>query len=129
MRQKKHVVGLRLGPGRLKLPELKGIGILVNLTATAMGLSRFREAFFLWRVNKLDFVVWVTAFVIVVFAGVEAGLASAVGLSLLIVLWKVRLLCSLPSPPSFCTCTSPDNVCSCLLSELLMHTCVGVNRV
>ena len=50
---------------------------------------RHREAIFLWRVNKLDFLVWLTAFIIVVFAGVEAGLASAVGLSLLIVLWKV----------------------------------------
>jgi hypothetical protein len=37
--------------------------------------------------------VWVTAFIIVVFAGVEAGLASAVGLSLLIVLWKVPASC------------------------------------
>lgn len=51
-----------------------------------------REAFFLWRVNKLDFIVWLTAFFIVVFAGVEAGLAAAVGLSLLIVLWKVRTI-------------------------------------
>jgi sulfate transporter 4 len=52
-------------------------------------LFDYKEAIFLWRVNKLDFLVWVTAFIIVVFAGVEAGLASAVGLSLLIVLWKV----------------------------------------
>ena len=52
-----------------------------------------REAIFLWRVNKLDFLVWLTAFIIVVFAGVEAGLASAVGLSLLIVLWKVPAAC------------------------------------
>lgn len=55
-----------------------------------------REAIFLWRVNKLDFLVWVTAFIIVVFAGVEAGLASAVGLSLLIVLWKVPANRNLP---------------------------------
>jgi hypothetical protein len=59
-----------------------------------------REAIFLWRVNKLDFLVWVTAFIIVVFAGVEAGLASAVGLSLLIVLWKVQHPAMLVAAPA-----------------------------
>ena len=49
-----------------------------------------REALFLWRVNKLDFFVWVVAWAVVTFAGVEIGLATAVGLSLIIVLWKVR---------------------------------------
>lgn len=39
--------------------------------------------------NKLDFLVWLTAFFVVVFAGVEIGLGVSVGLSLLIVLWKV----------------------------------------
>lgn len=52
-------------------------------------LFDYKEAVFLWKVNKLDFVVWLSAFIIVVFAGVEIGLGCAVGLSLLIVLWKV----------------------------------------
>jgi sulfate transporter 4 len=52
-------------------------------------LFDYKEAVFLWRINKLDFLVWLTAFIVVVFAGVEIGLATSVGLSLLIVLWKV----------------------------------------
>mmetsp|Transcript_17379 Transcript_17379/g.52010 ORF Transcript_17379/g.52010 Transcript_17379/m.52010 type:complete len:696 (+) Transcript_17379:162-2249(+) len=52
-------------------------------------LFDYKEGIFLYRVNKLDFLVWLTAFFVVVFAGVEIGLAVAVGLSLLIVLWKV----------------------------------------
>ena len=55
----------------------------------AISLADYKEAIFLWRINKLDFLVWLAAFIIVVFAGVEIGLGTAVGLSLLIVLWKV----------------------------------------
>lgn len=69
-------------------------------------MYRCREAIFLWRVNKLDFLVWLTAFIIVVFAGVEAGLASAVGLSLLIVLWKVPPAGSPPCLCSACCCAA-----------------------
>lgn len=47
--------------------------------------------------------MWLTAFIIVVFAGVEAGLASAVGLSLLIVLWKVPAIAA-PVAPTDVAC-------------------------
>lgn len=51
----------------------------------------YKEGIFLWRVNKLDFLVWLSAFIVVLFAGIEIGLGVSVGLSLIIVLWKVCL--------------------------------------
>lgn len=41
------------------------------------------------QINKLDFLVWLVAFVVTCFAGVEKGLAVSVGLSLVLVLLRV----------------------------------------
>ena len=60
--------------------------------------------------------MWVTAFIIVVFAGVEAGLASAVGLSLLIVLWKVP---AGRSPRHACASPGSDASGRWLISQVL----------
>ena len=53
-----------------------------------MGLFDYEEAIYLWRVHKFDFVVWMTAFLGTLFLGVEIGLAIAVGVSLLIVIYE-----------------------------------------
>lgn len=40
----------------------------------------------LWRVHVRDFAVWLVAFVITVFCGVELGLVASIALSLLILI-------------------------------------------
>lgn len=49
-------------------------------------LFNWREFLFLWRVNKFDCLVFASAFLCVVFLGVELGLAISIGFSLLIVI-------------------------------------------
>jgi MFS superfamily sulfate permease-like transporter len=46
------------------------------------------EAIFLFKANKFDFMVWVTAFLGTVLLGVEFGLAIAVGLAVLLVIYQ-----------------------------------------
>lgn len=49
-------------------------------------LVEFGVAYELWRVHVRDFVVWLVAFIITVFAGVEMGLMASIALSLLILI-------------------------------------------
>ena len=53
-----------------------------------IGLIDYPEAINLWKVHKFDFGVWVTACFGTMFLGVEIGLAIAVGVSLLIVIYE-----------------------------------------
>lgn len=53
-----------------------------------LGLLDYEEAMFLWKVHKFDFAVWLTACIGTMFLGVEIGLAIAVGVSLLIVVYE-----------------------------------------
>ena len=47
------------------------------------------QAIYLWKVSKLDFAVWMAAFFGVIFYSVEVGLAIAIGLAVLLVLYQV----------------------------------------
>ena len=53
-----------------------------------LGLLDYDEAIHLWKVHKFDFSVWCTACFGTMFLGVEMGLAIAVGVSLLIVIYE-----------------------------------------
>jgi len=53
-----------------------------------LGLMDYEEAFYLWRVNKFDWLVWTVSCCGTMFLGVEIGLMIAVGLSLLLVLYE-----------------------------------------
>uniref|UniRef100_A0A7S3DR71 STAS domain-containing protein n=1 Tax=Entomoneis paludosa TaxID=265537 RepID=A0A7S3DR71_9STRA len=53
-----------------------------------LGLLDYTEAMHLWKVHKFDFGVWVTACFGTMFLGVEIGLAIAVAVSLLIVVYE-----------------------------------------
>lgn len=53
-----------------------------------LGLLDYEEAMYLWRVHKFDFCVWNTACFGTMLLGVEIGLAIAVGVSLLIVIYE-----------------------------------------
>lgn len=56
------------------------------ILSAVVGLFDCTEARFLWKTNRLDFLVWMAAAVTVFFAGVEIGLGVAVGLAVLIVI-------------------------------------------
>lgn len=53
-----------------------------------LGLYEWKEAIFLWRTQRKDFAVWVTAFLVTIFTGVDYGLMASVGLALLIVIYE-----------------------------------------
>ncbi|GKU86530.1 hypothetical protein SLEP1_g1042 [Rubroshorea leprosula] len=56
------------------------------IIAAMLGLIDYEAAIHLWKVDKFDFIVWMGAYVGVVFGSVEIGLVIAVGISLLRVL-------------------------------------------
>ena len=56
--------------------------------AGVLNLFDYEEAIYLYRVHQFDFAVWMTAFLGCLFLGVETGLAIAVIISLLIVLYE-----------------------------------------
>ena len=69
--------------------ELLPLNVLAAIVISGvLGLLDYEEAISLWRVHKFDFGVWMTAFTGTLFLGVEVGLAIAVGVSLLIVIYE-----------------------------------------
>jgi sulfate transporter 4 len=53
-----------------------------------LGLVDHEEAIYLWKVHRFDFGVWLIACLGTMFLGVEIGLAIAVGVSLLLVIYE-----------------------------------------
>ena len=53
--------------------------------SSVLGLFELSEARFLFKANKLDFIVWLAAFLGTIFAGVEIGLGIAIGLAIVLV--------------------------------------------
>ncbi len=53
-----------------------------------ISLVDYPEAIYLWKVYKFDFAVWMLAFFGTLFLGAELGLAMAVGISLLLVIFE-----------------------------------------
>lgn len=53
-----------------------------------LALQDYREAIYLYKVHKFDFSIWMVAFFATMFLGVEIGLGTAVGVSLLIVIYE-----------------------------------------
>jgi sulfate transporter 4 len=56
--------------------------------AGVFGLLDYDEALYLWKVHRFDFTVWIIACFGTMLIGVEPGLAIAVGVSLLIVVYE-----------------------------------------
>ncbi|KAL5542010.1 hypothetical protein UlMin_009720 [Ulmus minor] len=79
--------------------------VLSSIIAIAMiGLIDYETAIHLWKLDKLDFVVCIAAFLGVVFASVEIGLVVAVTISLL------RLLLFLARPRTFILGNIPNSM-------------------
>ena len=66
------------------LPRNALAAIVIN---SVIGLVDIDEAKFLWKVNKRDFVMFLVAFLGTMFLGIEFGIAVAVGLSLIFVIY------------------------------------------
>jgi sulfate transporter 4 len=64
--------------------NVQGAIIIVGVLA----LFDFPEFLHLWKINKVDWLVWVTTFLFTVFLGVEIGIGVGVGVSLLVVLFR-----------------------------------------
>lgn len=82
------LVGLTLTfltPVFAQLPLLSLAAIVIS---GVLGLVDFAEARYLWKANRFDFAVWLTACGGTLLAGVEVGIAIAVTVSLLMVLYE-----------------------------------------
>lgn len=58
------------------------------IISAVFGLFDYHEAIHLWKVSKLDLIVFLVASLTTMLAGVEIGLGVSVGLSLVIVIYK-----------------------------------------
>jgi sulfate transporter 4 len=76
---------LLLTPVFEKLPLCVLAAIVIS---GVLGLLDYDEAIYLWKVHKFDLGVWMTACLGTMFLGVEIGLAIAVAVSLLIVIYE-----------------------------------------
>jgi sulfate transporter 4 len=76
---------LLLTPVFEKLPLCVLAAIVIS---GIVGLIDYHEAIYLWKVHRFDLGVWMTACLGTMFLGVEIGLAIAVGVSLLIVIYE-----------------------------------------
>ncbi|KAK9819516.1 hypothetical protein WJX74_003191 [Apatococcus lobatus] len=79
------IVLLVLTPVFKYMPQNAQGAIVIS---AVVNLFNYTEWWFLWKVNKLDWLVFNTAMFCVAFLGVEIGLAIAIGLSIAIVLYK-----------------------------------------
>ncbi|XVE55450.1 hypothetical protein DITRI_Ditri03aG0159500 [Diplodiscus trichospermus] len=84
------------------------VAILASIILSALpGLIDINEAYYIWKVDKLDFLACLGAFVGVLFASVEIGLLAAVTISFAKILLNsirpaVELLGRLPRTDIFC---------------------------
>ncbi|XP_050366993.1 sulfate transporter 3.1-like [Argentina anserina] len=74
------------------------------IIAAMLGLIKYEEAIHLWKVDKFDFVVCMSAYVGVVFGSVEIGLVLALALSVM------RVLLFVARPKTFMLGNVPDSL-------------------
>jgi SulP family sulfate permease len=58
------------------------------IIVAVFGLINFKEARFLWRANKLDFWLMLVTFLATLLLGIEIGIITGVGLSLIILIFR-----------------------------------------
>jgi SulP family sulfate permease len=58
------------------------------IIVAVFGLVNFKEAAFLWKANKLDFWLMLATFLATLFLGIEFGIITGVGLSLIILIFR-----------------------------------------
>lgn len=75
---------------------------------TASDLIDLREGWHLWRCSKADFFVWLTSFMVCMFVGILQGIGSAIGASILVMMYEtarpeVPALWRIPSTTTYST--------------------------
>ncbi|KAL8470427.1 hypothetical protein ACS0TY_033060 [Phlomoides rotata] len=65
------------------IPQCALAAIVIS---AVIGLVDYDEAFFLWRVDKRDFLLWTITFIFTLFLGIEIGVLVGVGVSLAFVI-------------------------------------------
>jgi SulP family sulfate permease len=58
------------------------------IIVAVFGLVNFKEAAFLWKANKLDFWLMLATFLATLFLGIEVGIITGVGLSLIVLIFR-----------------------------------------
>jgi len=58
------------------------------IIVAVFGLVNFKEAGFLWRANQLDFCLMLSTFIATLFLGIEFGIITGVGLSLIVLIFR-----------------------------------------
>lgn len=56
--------------------------------SAVVGLVDYDEAIFLWRVDKKDFLLWLSTSTLTLFLGIEVGVLVGVGVSLVFVIYE-----------------------------------------
>ncbi|CAL5218904.1 g648 [Coccomyxa viridis] len=79
------IVLLCLTPVFRNMPQNAQAAVII---AAVIGLFRYDEWFFLWKVNKLDWIVFNVALFCTMFAGVDIGLGISIGTSVVLALYK-----------------------------------------
>ncbi|MEZ7876061.1 MAG: solute carrier family 26 protein [Polaribacter sp.] len=58
------------------------------IIVAVFGLVNFKEAGFLWKANQLDFCLMLATFIATLFLGIEFGIITGVGLSLIVLIFR-----------------------------------------
>ena len=58
------------------------------IIVAVFGLVNFKEASFLWKANQLDFCLMLSTFIATLFLGIEFGIITGVGLSLIVLIFR-----------------------------------------
>ena len=58
------------------------------IIVAVFGLVNFKEAGFLWKANQLDFCLMLSTFIATLFLGIEFGIITGVGLSLIVLIFR-----------------------------------------
>lgn len=89
-----HMLGMSLTPTLfvilfVRISTTQPFCVLAAIVISGViGLLDYEEAIYLWKVHRFDFCVWLIACIGTMFLGVEIGLAIAVGVSLLLVIYE-----------------------------------------
>jgi SulP family sulfate permease len=61
------------------------------IIVAVFGLVNFKEAGFLWKANQLDFCLMLSTFIATLFLGIEFGIITGVGLSLIVLIFRTSI--------------------------------------
>uniref|UniRef100_A0A8C8GAQ3 SLC26A/SulP transporter domain-containing protein n=1 Tax=Oncorhynchus tshawytscha TaxID=74940 RepID=A0A8C8GAQ3_ONCTS len=115
------IVLLLIGPLFYFLP--KAVLACINVTSLRQMFLQFQDLPDLWRVSKIDFVVWLVTWLSVVVLNVDMGLAIGVVFSMMTVICRTQRY-AMPSPLS--TLDNTDTVYQCFRKSYSRWNCTAL---